>query len=328
MDLLGRILKLFFGSRNDRIIKGMIPVVERINALEPETEALSDAALRGKTDEFRKRLAGGETLDDLLPEAFAVVREASRRTLGMRHFDVQLVGGMALHRGMIAEMVTGEGKTLVATLPAYLNALTGKGVHVVTVNDYLARRDRQWVGPVFESLGMTMGVIQSDMDPWERKPEYDADITYGTNNEFGFDYLRDNMKMSVETQAQGKLSFAIIDEVDSILVDEARTPLIISGPAEESTDKYFDADRVVRQMKRKPDNVPDELPEDYPVDWDYEIKEKEHQATLTERGIVKAQQILKVEDFYTGRNMDWPHHLEQALKAHNLYRRDKEYVVK
>ncbi len=327
-ELIGKILTTVFGSLNDRVIKKMMPIVEKVNALEPVMEPLSDAALRGKTEEFRKRLADGETLDDLLPEAFAVVREAARRTLGQRHYDVQIIGGIALHRGMIAEMVTGEGKTLVASLPAYLNALSGQGVHIVTVNDYLARRDRRWMGAIYEFLGLTVGVIQSEMSPAERIPEYRADITFGTNNEFGFDYLRDNMKMRVEDQAQGHLHYAIIDEVDSILIDEARTPLIISGPAEESTDKYYQADRVVRQLKKKPDNIPDDLPEDYPVDWDYEIKEKEHQATLTERGIVKAQRLLGVEDFFTGRNMDWPHHLEQALKAHNLYRRDKEYVVK
>ncbi|MHC4858613.1 MAG: preprotein translocase subunit SecA [Planctomycetota bacterium] len=327
-DLIGKFLKTVFGSRNDRILKTMIPIVEGVNALESELEALSDSKLRGKTDEFRRRLGDGETLDDLLVEAFAVMREAAKRVLGQRHFDVQLIGGLALHRGMIAEMVTGEGKTLVSTLPAYLNGLTGKGVHIVTVNDYLARRDRHWIGPIHEMLGLKVGVIQSEMGPRERIEEYAADITYGTNNEFGFDYLRDNMKMSVETQAQGRLHFAIVDEVDSILVDEARTPLIISGPAEESTDKYYQADRVVRQLRRKPEHLPDELPEEHAIDWDFEIKEKEHQATLTERGIVKAQRLLGVEDFFTGRNMDWPHHLEQSLKAHSLYRRDKEYVVK
>jgi len=326
-DILGKVLKALFGSRNERIIKQMMPVVGEVNALEPEFEKLSDAALRGKTDEFRKRLADGEKVDDLLPEAFAAVREAACRTVGLRHYDVQIVGGIALHRGMIGEMMTGEGKTLVGSLPAYLNALTGNGVHIVTVNDYLARRDRSWIGPVFEMLGLTTGVIQSHMDPHERIPQYEADITYGTNNEFGFDYLRDNMKMSAETQAQGRLHYAIIDEVDSILVDEARTPLIISGPAEESTDKYYQSDRVARQLKRKPESLPDDLPEEYAVDWDYEVKEKEHSAVLTERGIVKAQRLLKVDDFFTGRNMDWPHHLEQSLKAHSLYRRDKEYVV-
>ncbi|MEN8150444.1 MAG: preprotein translocase subunit SecA [Planctomycetota bacterium] len=326
-DVLGKVLKAVFGSRNERLIKQMMPLVAKVNALEPGLQQLADADLRAKTDEFRKRLADGETLDGLLPEAFAVVREASRRTLGMRHYDVQIIGGIALHRGIIAEMMTGEGKTLVGSLPAYLNALTGKGVHIVTVNDYLARRDRAWIGPVFESLGLTTGVIQSEMDPHERIPQYEADITYGTNNEFGFDYLRDNMKMSAETQAQGRLNYAIIDEVDSILVDEARTPLIISGPAEGSTDKYYQADEVARKLKRKPQDLPDELPEEFAIDWDFEVKEKEHSAVLTERGIVKAQKLLGVEDFFTGRNMDWPHHLEQSLKAHSLYRRDKEYVV-
>ncbi len=327
-EFFATLIKKVFGSRNEKLIKSMMPIVERINSLEPEYHRLSDQDLRGRTDQFRERLADGEKLDNLLPEAFAAIRESARRTLGQRHYDVQLIGGIALHRGIIAEMVTGEGKTLVATLPAYLNALTGKGVHIVTVNDYLARRDRDWIGPVFEMLGLTVGVIQSDMDPYERIREYKADVTYGTNNEFGFDYLRDNMKMSVATQAQGRLHFAIVDEVDSILVDEARTPLIISGPTEESTDKYFAADRAVRQLRRKPKDLPDDLPEEYEVTWDFEIKEKEHQAVLTERGIVKAQKILGVDDFYTGRNMDWPHHLEQALKAHHLYLRDDEYVVK
>ena len=328
IDWIDKFIRAVFGSRNDRLIKGMMPVLERINALDPEIELLSDAELKAKTAEFRGRLAHGETADDILPEAFAVVRECARRVLGQRHFDVQLIGGIALHRGMIGEMVTGEGKTLLATLPAYLNALGSHGVHIITVNDYLARRDRLWIGPVYEMLGLTVGVIQSHMDPHDRVREYAADITFGTNNEFGFDYLRDNMKMTVETQAQGRLHFAIIDEVDSILVDEARTPLIISGPAEESTDKYYKADRVVRQMKKKPDSAPDELPEDFAPEWDFEIKEKEHQAVLTERGIVKAQKLLGVEDFYTGRNMDWPHHLEQGLKAHHLYIRDRAYVVK
>ncbi len=326
-EFFAKLLKRIFGSRNEKVIRAMMPIVERINALEPEYHRLSDRDLRGRTDLFRKRLADGEKLEDLLPEAYAAVRESARRTLGQRHYDVQLIGGIALHRGTIAEMVTGEGKTLVATLPAYLNALTGEGVHIVTVNDYLARRDREWIGPIYEMLGLTVGVIQSDMDPYERIEEYRADITYGTNNEFGFDYLRDNMKMSVATQAQGRLHFAIVDEVDSILVDEARTPLIISGPTEESTDKYYAADRAVRKLKRKPQDLPDELPEEHPIDWDFEIKEKEHQATLTERGIVKAQKVLGVDDFYTDRNMDWPHHLEQSLKAHHLYLRDREYVV-
>jgi preprotein translocase subunit SecA len=326
-DFFGRLVRRLFGSRNERVIRTMLPLVDRINALEPEFEPLSDAALREKTAEFRRRLADGETLDDLLPEAFAVAREAAKRTLGQRPYDVQLIGGIVLHRGMIAEMVTGEGKTLVASMPAYLNALEGKGVHIVTVNDYLARRDRAWMGPVYESLGLTVGVIQSEMDPRKRQPEYAADITYGTNNEFGFDYLRDNMKISVASQAQKRLHYAIVDEVDSILIDEARTPLIISGPAEESTDKYGKADGVVRRLVRKPAHLPDELPEDVPVEWDFEIKEKEHQAVLTERGIVRAQKLLGVEDFYTGAD-DWPHHIEQALKAHHLYELDSEYVIK
>ncbi|MFH1023223.1 MAG: preprotein translocase subunit SecA [Planctomycetota bacterium] len=311
--ILNRTLKFFFGSRNERVLDDLAPTVAAINALEPATQALSDEAMRAKTTGFRERLAKGAALDDILVEAFAVAREAGRRHLRMRHFDVQLVGGMILHQGKIAEMVTGEGKTLVATLPAYLNALTGKGVHIITVNDYLARRDRDWMGPLFESLGLTVGVIQSDMDSDQRKVAYGADITYGTNNEFGFDYLRDNMKVHPEAQSQRGHHFAIVDEVDSILIDEARTPLIISGASEESTRKYYDADRVARRL------VPGK---------DFIIKEKDHTCALTEEGLVKAEKFLGVEDFYTGPNMEWPHHIDQALRAHNLYKRDKDYIAK
>jgi preprotein translocase subunit SecA len=302
-----------FGSRNERILKSIYPIVDRVNHLERDFARLSDADLARKTVEFRDRLAGKETLDDLLPEAFAAVREASRRTLGLRHFDVQLIGGIVLHRGSIAEMVTGEGKTLVATLSSYLNALPGLGVHVVTVNDYLARRDRDWMGPIFEALGMTVGAIQSDMDNAGRKVEYGCDITYGTNNEFGFDYLRDNMKFSFADQVQKRQHYAIIDEVDSILIDEARTPLIISGPAEKSTEKYYQANRIAKKLEKG---------------VDFEVKEKEKIVVLTEEGIEKAEQLAGVDSFYTGVNMDWPHHIEQALRAHNLYRRDVDYVVK
>jgi preprotein translocase subunit SecA len=247
--MLGTILAKVFGTQNERELKRIRPVVEAVNALEPSITQLSDAELRGKTAEFRQRLEAGAALDDLLPEAFAVVREAGRRVLNMRHFDVQLIGGYVLHQGKIAEMKTGEGKTLVATLPAYLNALTGKGVHVVTVNDYLARRDSEWMGKIYRFLGMSVGVIQHDLNDQERQVAYGCDITYGTNNEFGFDYLRDNMKFELSHFVQRGHHFAIVDEVDSILIDEARTPLIISGPAEESTDLYYEVDRIIPKLK-------------------------------------------------------------------------------
>ncbi|MCU0722658.1 MAG: preprotein translocase subunit SecA [Planctomycetes bacterium] len=306
-------LLYLFGSRNERVLNSLTPVVTRIGALEPRFEAMSDAELRDCTPKLRERLKKGETLDDLLPEAFAAVREASKRTIGLRHFDVQLIGGAVLHQGKISEMVTGEGKTLVATLAAYLNALSGIGVHVVTVNDYLARRDRLWMGPIHEALGLTVGVIQSDMSSADRKVNYACDITYGQNNEFGFDYLRDNMKISAEDQAQKRRHFAIVDEVDSILIDEARTPLIISGPAEESTSKYYDADRVVRKLVK---------------DVDFEVKEKENAAILTDSGMEKAEGWLGIESIYDGRNLEWEHHLRQALRAHHLYKRDHHYVCK
>ena len=315
-----RLLVKVFGSRNDRVIKELRATVEQINSLEAGLEKLSEEALAAKTEEFRQRYAEGESLDDLLPEAFAVCREASKRVLrtpggvAMRHFDVQLLGGIILHQGKIAEMSTGEGKTLVATLPCYLNAIPQKGVHVVTVNDYLAQRDRDWMAPLFESLGMTSGAIQSNMEPSERLEMYARDITYGTNNEFGFDYLRDNMKMSLARQVQGRgRNFAIVDEVDSILIDEARTPLIISGPAEQSTDKYHLANRVAKRLVKG---------------QDYEVKEKERSIIFTEAGIEKAQNLVGVESFYVGKNMEWPHLLEQALKALKLYNRDVEYVVR
>jgi len=308
-NLLGKI----FGTRNERLLRAMQPIVAHINSLEPKIQPLSNSELRAKTDEFRRRLASGETLDDILPEAFAVVREAARRTVKMRHFDVQLIGGIVLHQGKIAEMATGEGKTLVATLAAYLNGLTGKGVHIVTVNDYLARRDRAWMGPVYELLGLTVGVIQAPMGNAERKAAYAADVTYGTNNEFGFDYLRDNMKVRLEDQVQRELHYAIVDEVDSILIDEARTPLIISGPAYDTTTKYYEADRIARALK---------------PGVHFEVKEKEQTVILTEAGIERAERLLGVDSFYTGRNMDWPHHIDQALRAHHLYKRDKDYIVK
>ncbi|KPK99428.1 MAG: preprotein translocase subunit SecA [Planctomycetes bacterium SM23_65] len=304
----------------------MQPIVRQINEIEQEYQQLTEEQLRAKTDEFRRRLADGQTFDDILPEAFAAVKNACRRLVArewtilanpyrwfMIPFDVQLIGGMVLHRGAVAEMDTGEGKTLAATMPAYLNALTGRGVHIVTVNDYLALRDREWMGPIYEMLGLTVGAIQAEMDSHQRQPEYAADITYGTNNEFGFDYLRDNMKPSKDVQVQRELHYAIVDEADSILIDEARTPLIISGPAYETTDKFYTADKVVRRLR---------------PGKHFEVKEKEHTCHLSEEGILEAQQLLKVDDFYTGSNMDWPHLLDQALKAHYLFHRDKEYILR
>jgi preprotein translocase subunit SecA len=301
-----------FGSSNERRIRQMRPLVAQINELEPGMRTLSDEELRAKTPEFRGRRARGESLEDLLPEAFAACRESGRRFLNMRHFDVQLMGGMVLHGGNIAEMVTGEGKTLVATLAAYLNALEGRGVHVVTVNDYLARRDAEWMSPLFHGLGMTVGAIQSEMESAERQEIYSRDITYGTNNEFGFDYLRDNMKPTKDLQSQGELFYAIIDEVDSILIDEARTPLIISGPAFDDVRKYAEADRIARLLRR---------------DAHFEVKEKERTCHLNDDGIREAERIAGIESFYTPGNMEWPHLIDNALKAHHLYRRDREYVV-
>lgn len=316
-----RLLTGMFGSSNARYVRRLEPKIEAINSLEPKYQALTDAELRGQTGEFRRRLAAGETLDDILVESFAVCREAGRRFLVMRHYDVQLIGGMVLHSGAIAEMITGEGKTLVATLPAYLNALEGKGVHVVTVNDYLARRDMEWMGPLYIGMGLTVGAIQSGMDAAERQLAYACDITYGTNNEFGFDYLRDNMRMAARgddrfpkhlQQSQGFLNFAIVDEVDNILIDEARTPLIISGPAHDDITKYSKADRISRQLK---------------AETHFEVKEKEHTVSLTEEGVRQAEKLADVESFYTAGNMEWPHLIDNSLKAHYLYRRDVHYVV-
>jgi preprotein translocase subunit SecA len=309
---LGLIQKVV-GSRNDRLLKGFQPIVDKINSLEPEIKALSDDALRAKTDEFRKRLASNGKLDDILPEAFAVVREVGRRTIKMRHFDCQLVGGIALHRGMISEMATGEGKTLAATLPIYVNALTGKGVHLVTVNDYLAKRDREWMGPIYEFLGLTVGAIQHGMNPQERQVAYQSDVTYGTNNEFGFDYLRDNMVAEARDRSQRKLHYAIVDEVDSILVDEARTPLIISGPAEESTDKYYQIERIIPRLEKAAH---------------YEIDEKAHTVTLKEEGIARCEELLNVENIYENTQIDLIHHINQGLRAHVMFKRDVDYMVK
>ncbi|MDN5293404.1 MAG: preprotein translocase subunit SecA [Eubacteriales bacterium] len=298
---------------NAREIKKLEKIVKQINALEDSISKLSDEELKGKTIEFKNRLQRGETLDQLLPEAFAVVREASRRVLGMRHFDVQLMGGIVLHQGKIAEMKTGEGKTLVATLPAYLNALTGRGVHIVTVNDYLARRDSEWMGKVYRFLGLSVGLIVHGMDYAERRAAYAADITYGTNNEFGFDYLRDNMALSKDQIVQRELHYAIVDEVDSILIDEARTPLIISGQAEKATDLYYTFARLVPKLQK---------------DVDYVVDEKAHTVTLTEQGIARVEKMLGVENLYEGDNIELTHHLHQALKAHALMKRDRDYVVK
>src|SRR5437016_10601424 len=312
--------KKFVGSRNDREIKKIQPVVAKINELEPQISRLSNEQLPVKTAEFKQRFENGESLEDLLPDAFAVVREAGRRALNMRHFDVQLIGGMVLHAGRIAEMKTGEGKTLVATLPAYLNALTGLGVHIVTVNDYLALRDSEWMGRIYKFLGMTVGCIQNDMDDFERQEAYKADITYGTNNEFGFDYLRDNMKFELSTCVQRGHYFSVVDEVDSILIDEARTPLIISGPSEESTDKYYQANAIIPQLQRG-----EELEEGKKT-GDYIVDEKNHSAVLTEDGVDKAERLLGVGNLHDPSNMELLHCVEQALKAHTLYRLDHQYV--
>ena len=302
-----------FGSKNERELKQIQPLVEKINALEPEVQALQDEQLKARTAEFRQRLDQGETLDDLLPEAFATVREASMRTLKMRHFDVQLIGGIVLHQGKIAEMKTGEGKTLAATLPAYLNALTGKGVHIITVNDYLARRDTEWMGHIYRFLGLSVGTIMHGLDDNERLASYGADITYGTNNEFGFDYLRDNMKFDRDSLVQGELNFAIVDEVDSILIDEARTPLIISGPAEKSTDLYYQINGLIPRLSK---------------DTHYTIDEKARSAILSEEGVAKAENLLKVDNIFDPKNIELLHHINQALKAHALFKLDVDYIVK
>src|ERR1700761_2494865 len=293
-----------FGTNHDREIKTIRPLVAAIGDLEPQLMSLSDAELAAKTPEFKQRLANGASLDDILIRAFAVCREAGRRTLGMRHFDVQLIGGIVLHQGKIAEMKTGEGKTLVATLPAYLNALAGRGVHIVTVNDYLARRDAEWMGPIYRMLGLTVGVIVHDLDDAKRRAAYGADITYGTNNEFGFDYLRDNMKYDLKDCVQRGHHFAIVDEVDSILIDEARTPLIISGPAEESTDKYYRVDKIIPKLIQE---------------IDYTLDEKMRTATLTEEGVSKTERLLNLTNLYDPGNIDLLHHVYQGLRAHTLY---------
>lgn len=311
--MITNILKKIIGTKNERELKRIQPLVERINSFGEEYKALSDEELKGKTPFFRERLDRGEELDDLLPEAFAAAREAAHRTVGMRHFDVQLIGGVVLHEGKIAEMATGEGKTLVATLPVYLNALTSLGVHVITVNDYLAKRDADWMGPIYRFLGLSVGVIVHGLDDSERKAAYGCDVTYGTNNEFGFDYLRDNMKYSVDECVQREYNYAIVDEVDSILIDEARTPLIISGPAEESTDKYYKINRLIYQLKK---------------DKDFMVDEKAKSAYLTEEGVARIEKMINVDNLYDPKYVDLLHHVNQALKAHNLFQRDVDYIVK
>src|SRR6185369_1467455 len=337
--MIQNILAKIVGTQNERDLKKLRPIVGQVGAFEAATQALTDEQLRAKTAEFRARLGNGETLDDLLPEAFAVVREAGRRVLNMRHFDVQLIGGAVLHAGRIAEMKTGEGKTLVATLPAYLNALDGKGVHVVTVNDYLARRDSEWMGKLYRFLGMTVGVIQHELNDAERQVAYAADITYGTNNEFGFDYLRDNMKFELAHYVQRGHQFAIVDEVDSILIDEARTPLIISGPAEESTELYYQIDRVIPSLKKgavvRGDTKAEER-EALEATGDYIVDEKHKTVTLTESGMAKAEQMVKHLPQYKQtaaglndpENMQVLNHLNRALRAHVLFQKDVEYMVK
>ncbi len=306
-------IQRLIGNNSAREIKKMRTIVDEINGLEPSFSSLSDSSLAAKTQEFKKRLADGETLDDILPEAFAVVREASKRVLGMRHFDVQLIGGITLHRGNIAEMRTGEGKTLVATLPVYLNALTGKGVHVVTVNDYLAKRDSEWMGKLYRALGLSVGLIVANLDYNQRKLAYASDITYGTNNEFGFDYLRDNMVIHAEQMVQRPLNYAIVDEVDSILIDESRTPLIISGPGERSTDSYYTLAKVVPQLV---------------AGEDYTIDEKQKTIAPTESGIAKVEKMLKIENLYDSANLELNHLLNASLRAYAMMHRDKDYVVK
>src|SRR5262245_44835900 len=309
---IGGMIKKVFGTSHERELKRLKPRVVRINDLEARWQKLSDAELRGKTAEFRQKLDSGAKLDDIIPEAFATVREASRRVLGMRHYDVQLVGGMVLNRGAISEMKTGEGKTLVATCPLYLNALEGRGCHLITVNDYLATRDAEWMGRIYKFLGMTVGVIVHGQSDREKQVSYRADITYGTNNEFGFDYLRDNMKESIERYVQRELRYGIVDEVDSILIDEARTPLIISGPAEDSADLYYRVNQIIPSLKK---------------DVDYTVDEKAHSAILTDQGVERVEKKLNLVNLYDPSNIEWLHHVTQALRAHTLYKRDVNYLV-
>src|SRR5437016_6400535 len=345
--MINVLLNKIFGSKNERELKRLQPLVAEISAKEPSLARLSDLDLRAKADEFKKRLADGATLDDILTDAFAVCREMAKRKLGMRQFDVQLIGGMVLHEGKISEMKTGEGKTLVATLALYLSALEGKGAHLVTVNDYLAKRDAQWMGPIYQFLGLSVGVIQheasflydpayvtsdvrmSALSPCTRREAYLADITYGTNNEFGFDYLRDNMRFSLDELVQRELHYAIVDEVDSILIDEARTPLIISGPADESTDLYYKIDRIIPKLRRAATIVEGKLSEiEAEKKGDFLGDEKARAVALTEEGIASCERLLNVENLYDPRNMTMLHHIQQGLRAHALFRRDVDYIVK
>src|SRR6266511_266023 len=348
--MLSVLVRTVFGTKHERDAKRMRPAVESINALGPALERLSDSELKAKTDEFRKRLVDGEEVDDLLAEAFAVCREAARRTVRMRHVDVQLMGGMVLHRGTIAEMATGEGKTLVATLPAYLNALPGLGTHLVTVNDYLARRDAQWMGPIYHALGLSLGVIQHEMSylydpshvspdirlaglrPCSRREAYHADITYGTNNEFGFDYLRDNMRFSLDEMVQREHCYAIVDEVDSILIDEARTPLIISGRDESAESKaplYERVDRIIPKLKRAATIVEGKLSEiEEQAEGDFIVDEKAKTVSLTEQGVTHCERLLGVDNLSDAANMEVAHLVHQALKAHHIFSKDVDYVVK
>lgn len=317
-------LNKIFKSYSEKEVKRVMPLVEQINSLEESISKLSDEELRNKTNEFKERLANGETLDDLLPEAFAVVREASKRVLGLRHFDVQLIGGIILHQGRIAEMKTGEGKTLVATLPAYLNALTGEGVHVITVNDYLAKRDSEWMGKVYRFLGLSVGLIIAGMKPNEKQEAYNCDITYGTNNEYGFDYLRDNMVIYKNQLVQRKLKYAIVDEIDSILIDEARTPLIISGRANKSSDLYKKADSFVRKLQAKvivEEDIKDEAQAEDNENYDYIVDLKAKSATLTQKGIEKAEKEFNLENFNDIENSELVHNVNQALRAYGIMKK-------
>lgn len=322
--MIQKILKIIFGDANERVIKRYQPIVEKVNQFEPQTKELSDQELRDKTSEFRHRLQEGQTLEDILPETFAIVREASVRTLGFRHFDVQILGGIVLHEGKIAEMKTGEGKTLAATLPVYLNALNQKGVHVITVNDYLAKRDAEWMGPIYEFLGLRIGFLQHEMDYQERREVYNCEITYGTNNEFGFDYLRSNMVDDARLKVQREHSFAIVDEVDSILIDEARTPLIISGSAQDSTDLFYKIDKLIPRLKPAGKDSEEKWLQE---SGDYQYEEKDRNVVLTESGVNKAEKLLGIENLYDSGNIALVHHINQALKAHIVFHKDIDYIV-
>jgi preprotein translocase subunit SecA len=331
--MISYVIDKIVGTKSERELKKLTPIITQINGFEPQISALSDDELKNKTTEFKEKLAAGAMLDDILPEAFAVVREAAKRVIGLRHYDVQLLGGIVLHQGKIAEMRTGEGKTLVATLPSYLNGLSGKGVHVVTVNDYLAKRDREWMGPIHEFLGLSVGYINHDMENAQRRDMYQKDITYVTNNELGFDYLRDNMVIRAGDRVQRKLNFCIVDEVDSILIDEARTPLIISGPSDERTDKYTIVNRLIPSLKIRKITEKDEVNakyagEDLSAGYDALIDEKNHTVALTEQGIAKAEKLLGIPNIYNDVESEWVHHINQALRAHHLYERDVHYVIK